>query len=180
MRLSLVIGSVFFVACGGAPQGVVRGPAATVVSQAAANYQAAGHQCKINNALAVCDMGVPNRDLVVIGYNETSGQLGFASFAPTQLFGKDCATLAPAIVATPHPPWMGVKCEFADDEKKVPAVVITGTTGMPDNGLSRAEFNQVVVQFLLEAKAYVVRLAAQSNANGGKTPPPTTAGSTNL
>jgi hypothetical protein len=180
MRQALWIGlgSLLAIGCGGGADGVARGPSRVVVSQAVATYEAAGHSCKIQGNIAVCDLSVPGRDMIVIGYDESKGMIGFATAAPTQQLGKDCAQLAPALQTAPRPPWMTVRCDFADDQKKIPAILVSGTTNVPEKGLSRAEFNQLVSAFLVEAEHYLAGVAQQAGA--GSPAVPTSGKSTNL
>jgi hypothetical protein len=176
MRLSLWGLAAFVLAgCGGAADGVARGASRTVVSQAVSTYEAAGHSCHVQGNVAVCDLGIAGRDMLVIGYDEGKAALGFATAAPTQALGKDCAQLTAALQNAPRPSWMTVRCDFADDAKKIPAVLVSGTTPVPERGLSRAEFNQLVSAFLVDAEHYlanVVEVLKQSPAGavpaGGK------------
>lgn len=173
MRLSLCVGGLALVVggCGGGADGVSRGPARSVVSQAVTTYEAAGHSCRLQGNVAICDLGVAGRDMLVIGYDEGKGVLGFATAAPTQALGKDCPQLTPALQNAPRPQWMTVRCDFADDAKKIPAIVVSGTTPVPEKGLSRAEFNQLVSAFLVDAEHYlanVVEVLKQSP--GGAVP----------
>jgi hypothetical protein len=160
MRLSLCVGvvSIAVAGCGGAIDGVSRGPSRAVVSQAVSTYEAAGHSCHVQGTVAVCDLGVAGRDVLVIGYDEGKGVLGFATAAPTQALGKDCPQLAPALQNAARPQWMTVRCDFADDAKKIPAIVVSGTTPVPERGLSRAEFNQLAASFLVDAEHYLANL----------------------
>lgn len=159
MRLSAYFGVVALVVVGcGGGEGVARGPSRMVVSQAVSTYEAAGHNCNMQGNVAVCDLGVAGRDMLVIGYDEGKGVLGFATAAPTQALGKDCTQLTPALQNAARPPWMTVRCDFADDAKKIPAVVVSGTTPVPERGLSRAEFNQLVSAFLVDAEHYLANV----------------------
>lgn len=167
-------------ACGSSAV-VARGPKNAVVSAEATNYEAAGHSCQIQHAkesLVICDLGVPGRDLVMMGYNEQTGQVVLNTLAPVQNLGKDCAALAPAMAATPMPQGMLAKCDFADDQKKIPAVVIVAVSAVPDNGLSRGEFNQLVGNFLTAAKIYLAAVVEQSK--GGASKAPASGGGTSL
>jgi hypothetical protein len=178
LSASLAIG---ISACASTSAVVARGPRSSVVLAEASNYQAAGHDCQVHKdkeSRVVCDLGVPGRDFVMMGYNESTGQVVLNTMAPTQNLGKDCAALAPAMAATPVPPGLLVKCDFADDQKKIPAVVIVALTSVPDNGLSRVEFNQLVGNFLTAAKVYLA-LVVEQTKGGGKAPT-TAAGSTSL
>lgn len=178
--LLLSLGLAVCVTACGSSSVVARGPKSSVILAEANNYQAAGHDCKVHNekeALVICDLGVPGRDFVMMGYNESTGQVVLNTMAPLQTLGKDCAALAPAMASTPVPQGMLVKCDFADDQKKIPAVVIVAVSAVPDNGLSRGEFNQLVGNFLTAAKVYLA-LVVEQTKGGGKAP--TASGSTSL
>jgi hypothetical protein len=168
--LSLGIAAVVLAGCGGG-EGVSRGPSRTVVSQAVTTYEAAGHSCHVQGNVAVCDLGVPGRDMLVIGYDEGKGVLGFATAAPTQALGKDCPQLTPALQNAARPAWMTVRCDFADDAKKIPAIVVSGTTQVPERGLSRAEFNQLVSAFLVDAEHYLANVVEVLKQSPGGTVP---------
>jgi len=169
-RLSWVLGFLLVAGCAGTVEGVARGPSRAVVSQAIATYEAAGHTCRTQGAVAVCDLAVPGRDMIVIGYDEAKATLGFATAAPTEALGKTCAQLAPALQSALRPAWMTVRCDFADDAKKVPAILVSGTSAIPEHGLSRAEFNQLIAAFLIEAERYLANVVAAQRGQPGTVP----------
>lgn len=163
MRAVFCVAGLLGAGCASSAAGVMPGTLQSVAKQAAAAYEAAGHDCQIKANLAYCDMGGGSLPLVM-GYNPTRHELLFATVYDTEAsLGRECKTLPAAQVLRPQ--WMIVKCEEIELQSagKTRKIVLSllGGGRIPDQGMSRAELNNSAALFLHESEGYLQRLQVQ-------------------
>lgn len=152
MRSSILVVCAPFllVGCGLA---VVRGPEATVLSQAREIHTMAGHECVADGNVVRCDEHKAFPLLISAGEDH----IGLATFADAKpTFNHTCEEMAGAMKSHPAPEGFKTDCEPTKDGSD--RLLIVGFLPIPEGGMTDGDFEGAVTAFTKDAQGYIAAL----------------------